>query len=260
MSDAAHAAVVGHEVRLGKKEAKHDPRNFKLRAYLKRPKQLLDRAPMSSHYGRNVIRQGGTFPMYGNDRLGDCTCAAAGHHEQVWSYNEGTPETPAEKAILDLYWKTGSLDDGRQLDDVLREWRTGGLAGEEILGYAAVNVKDHDEVKAAHWIFGGLYIGVGLPITAQRQTTWHVDRNASEADQAPYSWGGHCVNVSGYTTTTGLYCVTWGALVRMTWAFWDEYVDEAFAIISPDWISSGKTPVSAGSLDIAKLEADLAQL
>lgn len=243
--------------KLGKKPARHDPRNFKLARYL----TALPAAPATAHYGRTVIRDGGVFPMYGNDVYGDCTCAAAGHHEQVWSFNEGAPETPAEHSVLDLYWATGAEDDGRYLDDVLKEWREGaGLAGEHILGYAQVDVTNLAEVKTALWLFGGLYLGVGLPITAQQQTTWHIDRYAPADEQAPYSWGGHCVNASGYGATTGVYFVTWGRLMRMTWAFWKRYVDEAFAIISPDWLSKGVSPAAAGGFDLSALQADLAAL
>lgn len=40
-----------------------------------------------------------------------------------------------------------------------------------------------------------------------------------------------------------LTVVTWGALQTMTWGFWAAYCDEAYAILSPDYLEqkSGKT-------------------
>jgi hypothetical protein len=52
----------------------------------------------------------------------------------------------------------------------------------------------------------------------------------------------------------GFTCVTWGGLQKMTVAFWNEYCDEAHALLSNDWL--GKKGSPAG-LDLALLEADL---
>ena len=39
-------------------------------------------------------------------------------------------------------------------------------------------------------------------------------------DDAPGSWGGHAVDVVGYDDA-GLTVVSWGALLRASWDFWD---------------------------------------
>jgi hypothetical protein len=51
-----------------------------------------------------------------------------------------------------------------------------------------------------------------------------------------------------------LWCVTWGALQQMTWAFFNEYADEAYAIIDTDYLAEGKT---IQGFDLATLQADL---
>jgi hypothetical protein len=45
----------------------------------------------------------------------------------------------------------------------------------------------------------------------------------------PRSWGGHHIYVPGYTVQ-GAVCVTWGHEQQMSWAWLDEYYDEAYAI------------------------------
>lgn len=257
VADPVHAAAVGRAVRLGKKPAQHLASNFKLAKYV--DPELLAKAPASIHYAQKIVDAKASFPMYGNDRLGDCTAAAEGHQEQVWSFNAGAPRTPPESVVEAAYYRTGDgTDDGRYLDEMLADWRKVGLgAGSApILGYAKVTLSSHAEVKAASWIFGGLYIGLGLPISAQSQKTWKVVPGTGQAEK-PYSWGGHCVDVAGYTSEY-VNVVTWGAILQMTWGFWDKYVDEAFALVSPDWLEA--TKIAPSGVNLAALKADLAAL
>jgi len=51
--------------------------------------------------------------------------------------------------------------------------------------------------------------------------------------------------------------VTWGALQRMTWGFWSAYCDEAYALLSNDFLTADRTPAG---VDLATLESDLADL
>ncbi len=43
-------------------------------------------------------------------------------------------------------------------------------------------------------------------------------------------------------------------LQRLTWSFWDHYCDEAYCILSTDFLSGGKTPAG---FDLDALERDL---
>jgi len=52
-------------------------------------------------------------------------------------------------------------------------------------------------IAQAIWLFGGAYIGVELPISAQRQDVWDVPANPGPDDE-PGSWGGHAVYLVGY--------------------------------------------------------------
>jgi len=51
-----------------------------------------------------------------------------------------------------------------------------------------------------------------------------------------------------------LTCTTWGKLQDMTWSFWDRYCDEAYAIVSTDFLQQGKSPAG---FDLATLQSDL---
>ena len=125
MPNRAHAAAVGHEVRLGKLEVKHDARNLQLARYVD-TETLLPDVPSNASWSQKVKR----WPMYANDRLSDCTCAAVAHMEEGWSANAGKVEVPNEQSVLDLYWATGKTDTGRYCLDVLNYWQTHGFGGE----------------------------------------------------------------------------------------------------------------------------------
>ena len=251
MPDQAHAAAVGQVVHLGKLEVKPDTRNLQLARYID-DAQALPAVPASIDWSQKVAG----WPMYGNDTLGDCTCAAVGHMEEAWSANVGAPEVPNEQAVLDLYWATGTQDTGRYCLDVLNYWQSTGFDGsEKILAFAQIDPQNRLHLEFACWAFGGVYIGVRLPKSAQAQKDeWAL---TSGPDAEPGSWGGHCVNLVDYTEG-GPTCVTWGRLMPMGWDFFDAYCDEAYAVISPDFIGANNQAPSGFALD--ELKADLAQV
>lgn len=192
-----------------------------------------------------------TFGIFLNDRLPDCTCAAWAHSEQIHSTRAKRPERPTDENVMALFSRTGqeqglSNNQGRYMLGVLRSLiRTGfaqtgddpdGSGLEKIIGYAAVNPLDQTEVKAAAWLFGGLYVGAGLPLTARKTLSTNRWGCASMSDPAaaPGSWGGHAMWVSA-VNKEGPVFVTWGRRVQATWCWWRRYVDEVYAVLSDDW-------------------------
>jgi hypothetical protein len=251
MPNEAHAAAVGQVVHLGKLEVKADPRNLQLARYID-DQQALPQVPDSVDWSQKV----GSWPMYGNDKLGDCTCAAVGHMEEAWSANAGQAEVPSEQSVLDLYWATGTKDSGRYCLDVLNYWQSTGFGAEKILAFAQIDPKNRQHLEFACWAFGGVYIGVQLPLSAQTQKDeWTL---ASGPNAAAGSWGGHCVNLVDYSGAGGPTCVTWGRLMPMSWDFFDAYCDEAYAAISPDFLGLGDKTPNGFALD--ELKADLARV
>ena len=85
---------------------------------------------------------------------------------------------------------------------------------------------------------------------------WAVPPQGTSGPGAPGSWGGHAVPVVAYDPR-GLTVITWGKALRMTWGFWQAYCDEAYGILSPDFLAKGKAP---NGFDLATLKSDLAEL
>jgi hypothetical protein len=152
-----------------------------------------------------------------------------------------------------------ATDNGAVELDVLNYWRQQGIAGHKIDAYAAFDADDLQTVRQAVALFGGAYIGLALPLSARQQAVWDVPSLWSRLrnQDAPGSWGGHAVPVLAYDPD-GLTCITWGAKKRMTWQFFAQYCNEAYAPLSHDWLTAqGKDPEG---LDMATLEVDLSRL
>jgi hypothetical protein len=237
--------------RLGRTPKRDDPRTFKLTALLPstvpKPPPKVDVTPGIP-----------TWPMYANDKYGDCTCAAIGHMLEVWTQETaGTAQVVTDAQVLALYnLVNNGKDEGANLLDVLHQMRTGpGLGGDHVYAYAAVDRDDVAMVRAATWLFQGLYIGINMPISAQHQKTWDT---VIGPHGKPGSWGGHAVNVVGYDAA-GLTAITWGATQRMTWAFWSEYVEEAWALLPTDF-QALKGPLKANGFDFGALDHYLASV
>jgi hypothetical protein len=250
------------KLKLGKQSARHDPRTLLLASYVT---PQLPTAPASVDLATKIASWG----MMDNDQIGDCTVAAAGHLLMEWTANAGRKMfTPSNHQIVGAYSaitgynpKTGANDNGAVEIDVLNYWRQTGIAGHKVGAYVALEPSNHNHIMEAVYIFEGCYIGLQLPISAQAQVQnhqpWSVPPGGATGDGKPGSWGGHAAPIVGYDAR-GLTCVTWGALQTMTWTFWAAYCDEAYAIISSDYLNDRKeTPEG---FNLQQLEADLADV
>jgi hypothetical protein len=195
-----------------------------------------------------------------NDQLGDCAVAAPAHFLQAVTANVSAEVTIPDAAVLEAYKAISgyngdpSTDTGCVLLDVLKYWRKVGIGGHKIVAFVAVNRRDPAELKIALNLFGGLIAGLELPVSCRRQKVWAVARGA---DGEPGSWGGHAVAIEAYTRARQT-CITWGLKQPMTWGFWAGYADEAYAVLTPEWIAACGT--SPSGFNLAQLEADLAAL
>lgn len=251
--------LVDHSaMKLGRKAVKRDSRTLKFANYV--DAAVLPAAPIAVDYMGAVTNWG----MMLNDQLGCCTIAGSFHLTQLWSNMVDNTVPIVPDAIVRQYYGqwdgyvTGqdSTDNGGVEIDVLTDWKKLTLNGIPIVGFVSVDYTDVIEMQQAMWLFGGLYIGVELPLSAQNQLVWDsVDGHAGK----PGGWGGHCVAVGKGIEAGETTCITWGAPKRMTRAFWNKYVDECWVALSPAWIKSDKT-VAPNGFALDQLTADLARI
>lgn len=248
-------------MKLGKEPPKFDKRTLLLAKYLT---QGLAPPPASVNYAKKVR----TWPMFGNDKYGDCTCAAAGHMIQGWTANTGKEVTPPESAILKVYRHfvggTSNPDAGVNMLDVLRYWRKTGFGKDKIHAFAQLELKDTIQSRDSVYLFGSCYIGLALPKftipkgVGDPSIPWIVPPSGPHGDAAPNQNNGHCVPAVAYDPRS-LWVVTWGVLKQMSWQFYTTYADEAFAVLSPDWVSKHLKRAPPG-LDLETLESDLSHI
>jgi hypothetical protein len=239
-------------MKLGRKAIKTDSRTLMLARYLT---PGLPPPPPAADWTHGISGWG----MMMNDALGDCTIAAAAHAVQVWTANAGNILTVDDPTVEKYYELWGgyvagdpNTDTGGVELDVLNGWQKGGFDGHSLIAFADPEASDLVEIQQSIALFGGVYVGLSLPLTAQFQDVWDVVPNGgSNAEKG--SWGGHAVFIPKYDQN-GFTCITWGQLQTMTTAFWNEYVDEAHTLLGQDWFNAKGSPAG---FDQAHLEADL---
>lgn len=205
------------------------------------------------------------WPMFGNDALGDCTAAGAGHLEELWSAEvDGHAFVVSDDDVVRFYELQGynpadpSTDRGADMLSVLRSWRRTGIGGRKILAFAEVEASSQAEVRTALWLFSGLYVGVDLPQSAidqfQAGRPWTVEYEDGGIA------GGHCVPAVAYDEF-GVTFVTWGRLQRAGWDWWRTYVmgQETYVCIPADDQRLGARALPNG-FNLSQLRADLARL
>jgi len=245
------------QMKLGKLNPVNDPDTLQLSDYLNL--NVLPAAPAQYSYADNISAWG----IMNNDKINNCTLAAAGHLIMEWTASNGKMITPADQDIINAYTAitgynpaTGANDDGSGAKEVLNYWRKTGIAGHLIMAYAALEPQNHQHIMQSVYLFGGCYVGLSLPTTAKTQLVWDVPPTGVQGEGAKGSWGGHVVPVVGYDAN-GLTIVTWGATKAMTWNFWDTYSDESYAIISIDFTTNKIAP---NGFNLASLKQDLKKI
>jgi len=243
--------------RLGKQPPRHDRRTLMFSAYV--DPHALPAPPPARDWTHAAAPD---FGMMANDQIGDCTCAAAGHLMQLWTANNGSEFTPTDAQIVAAYADVAGYnpaypdtDQGAVELDVLRYWRTHGIAGRKIGAFAKVEPASRTHVEAAINLLGGLYVGCALPERAQNQTIWEVP-TIRTAEDKPGSWGGHAMAVAAYSRT-GVVFITWGAIKVASWEWFLTYCDEAWAVLDDEWVSGARPAPNGFNLDALKVDLGL---
>jgi len=165
--------------KLGKKPAKVDARTLKLSKYLRLPAPPAPPSPPSEVSWITHVRN---WPMFMNDRIGDCVPAGAAHAVEQWTqYACGQEAAITDAQVLKAYEDVGgydpddpSTDQGCSMLDMLKYWRKAGIGGHKILAFVSVDQKNLTEVAQAIMLFGNVYAGVQLPLSAQGADKWTV--------------------------------------------------------------------------------------
>lgn len=226
----------------------------------------LPRLPPEIHYGRGMPANLGAML---NDSLGDCTCAGVYHALQVWSFVAAHAMVTEPDADVEALYEQAcgyvpgepNTDQGGVEQDVLGFLlNTGAPVGpngaerHKIVAFVEVDPAKPDDIRRCVADCALCYIGFTVPayMPESAGSTWDVDPGGDQTIV-----GGHCVILVGYDAM-GLDVISWGSFYRMTWAFFAQFVDEAYAIADPWWIeATGKTPAG---LTLPELEAQMAAL
>jgi hypothetical protein len=197
--------------------------------------------------------------VLGNDQWGDCTIAGADHIIMADAAIAAEPYTaPTLGAVEREYFGlTGGPDSGLVMSSVLKSWRSIGMFGNKLDAYAPVQARNTTMLQQCIEWFGTSYCGVNLPQPAEGQ--FNVDGtgvwNLTGTGSDNLIEGGHCITLVAYDSEY-LYAVTWGAIVAITYRWWAQYADEAWAVITQEFVARNG---DARGLSLATLQADLAK-
>jgi hypothetical protein len=240
------------DYRFGKLPPKLDNRTLRFKTYVT---PNLAPPPASANILDRVYQKLNTddptqlFPMDGNDALGDCTIAAVAHAVTTYNGLLGSKTVMPKPAVVKLYEQlTGGADTGLNELDVLNYWRKHKVSSNEILAYVSIDPKNHTNVQSAINLFGGVYLGFKVQQNCQQEFDAHQPWTPG-----PLTQDGHAVFAVAYDQTS-VTVLTWGNTQQATWAWWDECVDEAYAILPPQ----AKDPGFAPGFNLAQLQQDLA--
>lgn len=245
-------------MKLGKLAPKFNPKTLKLSKYLAAPANVLPAPPPKSYWEYRIPAD--AWQMFGNDTIGDCTCACIAHMLMNVTAHTGKIVVPTLQDVISVYSavsgydpSTGENDNGAAITDVLAYWQATGISGHRILGWASLDAGNVQHVEQGNYIFGGVDIGFNVPQSAMDQTNAQQSWDVVSPDGGII--GGHSVPIFGYGSQ-GATCITWGALQQMGWPFFSKYCDEAYVVVTQDWLNQADGLAPSG-FDLTALQADL---
>ena len=214
-------------------------------------------------FGRQGLNS--SWPMFGNDRYGDCVLAGAAHETMLLTKEAGDPASFSDASVLSDYTaiagfdpENPATDQGVDMQAAASYRRKTGIVDANgrrhvVASYLAVAPDNVSDILLAAYLFVA-GIGLQLPSSALDQT-----KSGQVWDVVPGSpnEGGHYVPLFGRQANGLLVFVSWGAVQLATIRFLQTYCDEAIAYLSQEDLVDGKSP---DGFDFATLTADLARL
>jgi hypothetical protein len=180
---------------------------------------------------------------------GDCVFACAAHTTRTANWLANHPVTiTGKESIADYSTVTGyvigddNTDNGTDMRTALAfRQKTGTLdaAGKrhKIGAYVALEAGDWTELGEACWIFSAVEIGFEF----QQAQYDQFNSGVWDYDASSEIIGGHCVPFFGRHAGKGGGLVSWADHLWGTEAFYENLCDEAYAIVYPEELETGKT-------------------
>jgi len=235
----------------GRLPAKRDPRTLRLGSILAR-----ELPPIPDKY---QFEPALPTPMYGNDEHGCCVMSARAHATLRFERVEQGALIPitTEDVLLEWRAENGGTEDGLYMLDSCKAWRNGWLAAGNCYNaaaFASVDPCTSEHVRAGIFLFGSLQAGLSLPysVTEDGIDPWVIvpgSRSATDPE------GGHAVTIVGYDKAW-MTVVTWGKRVKMSWAFFECFCEELYAVV--DDLDKWRT--GPPTIDVPALEAYLREV
>jgi hypothetical protein len=230
--------------------------------------------PMPDRFGHETLLPPDGWSVLGNGPdssvapdfpgVGDCVFAGGAHETMLWNAAAGSPVSFASREVLADYAAVTGYDPavagsnpGTWTRTALEYRRTTGLLDAEgkrhrIAAYALLEAGNAEQILEALWLFGAVGLGIRFPASAMDQFNRRVPWSVVPGDTTK---GGHYVSL--VARRENLVCVSWGRLQEMTVEFLREYNDEAWALLSEEWLKDGRSPEG---FDLAALRGDLSAL
>lgn len=246
------------KLKLGKTPARKGAISLKFADYVDK---ALPPPPVMA--GHDSIIAPGKWGMQGNDQYGDCVLAGAAHETMLWNKEAGVsvPFSPTSvlsdySAITGFIASDPSTDKGTDVQAAAKYRQDTGVVDMHNKRHkigAYLSISNEVEIKQAIHLFGAAGIGIQFPDSAMTQfqqgQDWTVVKGASID-------GGHYIPGVTYDANF-VYVVTWGKVIRASWAFIKKYMDEGVVYLSEEMLKNG---VSLEGFNLAQLQADLAEI
>jgi len=197
------------------------------------------------------------WDILGNDQYGDCTFAGIAHAKMATASVLGLAEQqPTTQDVVAAYLKyTNGADQGAVEADLLKYWQSNDILGGKVAAYAPTDRADLDELKSVIASYGLAYIGIRVPAPCEQQFAQHQPWTLTNTPADNNILGGHCIILVGYDNSY-IYGITWGQVQAIEWSWLQAYMDESWAIITPEIVTRGEY----GQMRLADLLADIEKL
>lgn len=216
-----------------------------------------------AQFGRETLVQ--KWGILGNEKFGCCVFSGAAHEVMLWNAECDTVVPFRDKDVLADYSALTGFNPRRPASDqgtdmrqaMMYRLKTGVVDADgkrhKLGGFVALEPGNLTQLWQATYIFGAVALGFKLTQTAMDQfeagKPWDVGKKSRVV-------GGHYVPAVARRGGNGLV-VSWGRLQAFTPAFYQTYCDQAFAMLSEERLSQGKTHEG---FDLEALRADLKAL